>query len=284
MGMIKKSALDIYRTFKQEIAKERIYDNTRGSSLLFEARTGVLRTKTYRAKYEGVDTVCKVARDHLINNDSMEVVCGIVSPVSDGYGKAGLTAANHRCRMLSLALATSSWIRLDTWECEQESWTKTRRVLDHHRQRIAVEGLPTQSGPKRRRRRQSNDNLIESVSNVQLMLLCGADLLQSFQVPGLWADKDVKHILTQYGLVVVTRHGYDVPRIIYENDILYRHRHHIHVVTEWITNEISSTAVRRALMRGESVKYLIQDSVIDYIRQHGLYMDSIMDESTCRVL
>ncbi|KAL3226495.1 hypothetical protein MRX96_004388 [Rhipicephalus microplus] len=88
----------------------------------------------------------------------------------------------------------------------------------------------------------------------------------------------IEHILTQYGLVVVTRHGFDVPRIIYENDILYRHRHHIRVVTEWITNEISSTAVRRALMRGESVKYLIQDSVIDYIRQHGLYMESIMDD------
>ncbi|KAH7958035.1 hypothetical protein HPB51_027981 [Rhipicephalus microplus] len=55
IGMTKKSALEIYRTFKQEITKERIYDNTRGSSLLFEARTGVLRTKTYRAKYEGVD-------------------------------------------------------------------------------------------------------------------------------------------------------------------------------------------------------------------------------------
>ncbi|KAH7932370.1 hypothetical protein HPB51_029334 [Rhipicephalus microplus] len=55
IGMIKKSALEIYRTFKQEIAKERIYGNTRGS-ILFEARTGVLRTKTYRAKYEGVDT------------------------------------------------------------------------------------------------------------------------------------------------------------------------------------------------------------------------------------
>ncbi|KAH8039550.1 hypothetical protein HPB51_007452 [Rhipicephalus microplus] len=52
IGMIKKSALEIYRTIKQEIAKERIYDNTRGSSLLFEARTGVLRTKTYQAKHE----------------------------------------------------------------------------------------------------------------------------------------------------------------------------------------------------------------------------------------
>ncbi|KAH8035691.1 hypothetical protein HPB51_007935 [Rhipicephalus microplus] len=68
MGMIKKSALEIYRTFKQEIAKERIYDNTRGSSLLFEARTGVLRTKTYRAKYEGVDTVCTRRFDDIVEH------------------------------------------------------------------------------------------------------------------------------------------------------------------------------------------------------------------------
>lgn len=72
--------------------------------------------------------------------------------------------------------------------------------------------------------------------------------------------------------MVVTRAGYDVARIIYDTDILYRLRSHIHIVTEWIPNEISATAVRRALMRGESVKYLLQDSVIDYIRENSLYM------------
>lgn len=45
----------------------------------------------------------------------------------------------------------------------------------------------------------------------------------------------------------------------------------IHIVTEWITNEVSSTKVRRALRRGESVKYLVQDSVIDYIYKNALY-------------
>ncbi|XP_077495541.1 nicotinamide mononucleotide adenylyltransferase isoform X3 [Amblyomma americanum] len=219
----------------------------------------------------------ELARDSL-SSPSVEVVCGLMSPVSDGYGKLGLAPANHRCRMLSLALASSSWVRLDTWECEQDSWTQTRRVLDHHRQRIASEGLPTHSGAKRRRRRQSNDNLNEAFSNVQLMLLCGADLLQSFRVPGLWCDEDIEHILTQYGLVVVTRSGYDVARTIYELDILYRHRSHIHMVTEWIPNEISSTAIRRALKRGESVKYLLQDSVIDYIQQHGLYTQSRIED------
>lgn len=220
----------------------------------------------------------ELARDHLSSSSSVEVVCGLMSPVADSYSKAGLVPATHRCRMLSLALASNPWVRLDTWECEQKCWTETRRVLDHHRQRLSAEGLPTQTGPKRRRRRQSNENLNDASSNVQLMLLCGADLMQSFRVPGLWADQDIEHILTQYGLVVVTRAGYDVARIIYDTDILYRLRSHIHVVTEWIPNEISATAVRRALMRGESVKYLLQDSVIDYIRENSLYMHSSTED------
>lgn len=36
-------------------------------------------------------------------------------------------------------------------------------------------------------------------------------------------------------------------------------------------NEISSTKIRRALGRGESVRYLIQDPVLDYIEANKLY-------------
>lgn len=42
-------------------------------------------------------------------------------------------------------------------------------------------------------------------------------------------------------------------------------------MTEWIPNEISSTKVRRALYRNESVKFLISESVESYIKEHGLY-------------
>lgn len=45
----------------------------------------------------------------------------------------------------------------------------------------------------------------------------------------------------------------------------------IQIVTEWITNEISSTKIRRCIRRSESIKYLVPDSVIDYIYKFGLY-------------
>lgn len=35
------------------------------------------------------------------------------------------------------------------------------------------------------------NNIREMTGNVQVKLLCGADLLESFAVPGLWAQEDV---------------------------------------------------------------------------------------------
>jgi nicotinamide mononucleotide adenylyltransferase len=43
------------------------------------------------------------------------------------------------------------------------------------------------------------------------------------------------------------------------------------IVDELIHNDVSSTKVRRNIMRGLSVKYLIADSVINYIKTHQLY-------------
>ncbi|KAH9380510.1 hypothetical protein HPB48_013952 [Haemaphysalis longicornis] len=56
---LEKPALNIYSRNKTDIEKESIYDNARGSGLLCEARSGVLRTRVLRAKFtEGLDTTC----------------------------------------------------------------------------------------------------------------------------------------------------------------------------------------------------------------------------------
>uniref|UniRef100_A0A6M2D5X3 Putative tick transposon n=1 Tax=Rhipicephalus microplus TaxID=6941 RepID=A0A6M2D5X3_RHIMP len=85
-GMIKKSAQEIYQTFKQEMAKERVYDNTRGSSLLFEARTGVLGTKTYRAKYEGVDILCSACGEAEVTPEHLIMFCKVLHPIVQNDG------------------------------------------------------------------------------------------------------------------------------------------------------------------------------------------------------
>lgn len=85
---------------------------------------------------------------------------------------------------------------------------------------------------------------------VKVMLLCGADVLESFAKPGLWNIKDVSEyfwstwshfyvwyngtdwiylifqietIVGQHGIVVITREGTNPYRFIYESDVLTKH-------------------------------------------------------------
>lgn len=54
-----------------------------------------------------------------------QVVGGIVSPVSDSYGKRGLVPARHRVAMARLALHSSGWVTVDDWESRQPDWSET---------------------------------------------------------------------------------------------------------------------------------------------------------------
>uniref|UniRef100_A0A1I8F4R3 CTP_transf_like domain-containing protein n=1 Tax=Macrostomum lignano TaxID=282301 RepID=A0A1I8F4R3_9PLAT len=75
----------------------------------------------------------------------------------------------------------------------------------------------------------------------RLMLLCGADLLASFARPGLWRTEDMVTIARDYGMVVLARSGFNPQKFIYECD---------------------------AINPFESVRYLLPDSVIDYVYRH----------------
>jgi len=227
----------------------------------------------------------EIARDHLHRLGQYNVIAGIISPVRDGYGKKGLVPANHRLAMVQHSVKTSDWIKLDPWECEQDAWLETRKVLEHHQNNL-TSIVNDNKSPKKRKLDHvgphgdviDNANSIvptnlnwENSHPVQLKLLCGADLLESFGTPGLWKEEDIAEIVSKYGLVVITREGSNPYKFIYESDVLHKYQHNIHIVTEWITNEVSATKIRRALQRGESVKYLVQDSVVDYIKANHLY-------------
>ncbi|KAF3823345.1 hypothetical protein GH733_010781 [Mirounga leonina] len=150
------------------------------------------------------------------------VIGGIVSPVHDSYGKQGLVSSRHRLIMCQLAVQNSDWIRVDPWECYQDTWQTTCSVLEHHRdlmKRVTGCILSNVNTPsmtpvilgkvgeslsriccvrppvERFTFVDENANLgtvmrYEEIE-LRILLLCGSDLLESFCIPGLWNEADV---------------------------------------------------------------------------------------------
>ncbi|XP_073679367.1 nicotinamide/nicotinic acid mononucleotide adenylyltransferase 1 [Garra rufa] len=223
----------------------------------------------------------ELARDHLEDTGRYRVVKGIISPVGDSYKKKGLIEARHRLEMARLATQNSDWITVDDWESQQPEWVETAKVVRHHHAELISsennnDDVDTVKCGKRRKL-EKNENIRQSSSNntgadpPYLNLLCGADVLESFGVPNLWKPEDIEEIVGRYGVACITRCGSDPEKFINQSDVLYKHRKNIHLVREWVTNEISATHVRRALRRRQSVRYLLPDPVVSYIEERSLY-------------
>nr|KAF6506871.1 nicotinamide nucleotide adenylyltransferase 1 [Rousettus aegyptiacus] len=202
----------------------------------------------------------ELAKDYMNGTGKYRVIKGIISPVGDAYKKKGLISAHHRVIMAELATKNSEWVEVDTWESLQQDSPGLerpgrKRKWTEQSQEFNQKKFPepkTKDGPK-------------------IKLLCGADILESFGVPNLWKSEDITKIVGDYGLICVTRAGNDAQKFIYESDVLWKHQNNIHLVNEWITNDISSTKIRRALRRGQSIRYLVPDLVREYIEKHNLY-------------
>ena len=92
-----------------------------------------------------------------------------------------------------------------------------------------------------------------------LHFIMGSDSL--LELPG-WRDPD--DLVRRFPLVVLPRPGFDVSKASpsYLSNA---------VIVSGISVAISSTLVRKRLLEGISVRYLIPGPVLDYVRRNGLY-------------
>ncbi len=101
--------------------------------------------------------------------------------------------------MLELALDNHEWVKLDKWEAMKDEWTLTVDVLRHHREKL--------------KKIYGNDT--------QLMFLCGADLLESFLIPGVWKNDHVSkkcHVIlcgTKSYMIILKNCKFDFTQLFY---------------------------------------------------------------------
>ncbi|CAF0985341.1 unnamed protein product [Adineta ricciae] len=196
----------------------------------------------------------ELARDYY-HLRSIQVLEGIISPVSDSYGKAGLVKVDHRIEMLKASIKNDKWLRVDTWEAEQTSWTRTKLVLDYHHEMVKQK-----YGEK-----------------TGVRFLSGADVVRTMFNAKVWLPQDIDDIMTKYGVACITRltapesgqGGATTPDVKEGMPDLWKK--HTEVIQDWVVNDISSTNIRNKLKKGCSVKYIVPDGAIDVIRQYGLY-------------
>jgi nicotinamide mononucleotide adenylyltransferase len=191
------------------------------------------------------------ARDAL-QDAGYEVLGGYISPVHDSYKKKGLAPAEHRVKMCNAAVETSDWIMVDSWECKQSEYLTTILVLNHIFNNV-------------------NDGLTPKQKPVEVRLICGGDLVESFTTPGVWAVEDMREILENFGLVSLERAGTNLEEVIKNFQLLSEFKNKVFILKQTIPNEISSTRVREEIMKGHSIRYLTPDPVVEYIKANGLY-------------
>lgn len=227
----------------------------------------------------------EMASDYAKFNTKYEIVGGFLSPVSEAYKKQGLASAKHRIQMCSFAASiTSDWLSCDPWEAIQPDYVPTAQVLDHfdHEINTVLGGCEDVHGNKQ---------------PVRIALLAGADLIQTMSTPGVWSEKDLDHILGNFGAFIIERTGTDIDEALAG---LKQYQDKIHVIPQVIIvrhysqtptghdqssgdevyaditssqNDVSSTKVRLMRKRDLSLRYVVPDPVIDYIQEHGLYRE-----------
>jgi nicotinamide mononucleotide adenylyltransferase len=94
--------------------------------------------------------------------------------------------------------------------------------------------------------------------------------MYSMSQPGVWTEKDLAHILGDFGVFVLERAGTDIDEALAS---LKQWEDKIYYIPQVVPNEISSTKVRLLLKRQMSIDYLTPNDVIKYIEENGLYQD-----------
>ena len=154
-------------------------------------------------------------------------------------------------------------------------WQKERSNVADAEHRYLMTVIATASNPHFRVSRMEIDRpgptytietlrrLRGEIGDVELYFITGADAILQ-----ILSWKDPEEVLGEARFIAATRPGYDLDRLEKELPAGFEDRVH---VLEIPALAISSTDVRRRVLQGRPVRYLLPEGVARYVEKNGLY-------------
>lgn len=145
--------------------------------------------------------------------------------------------AEHRSKMLKLAVSDNNHFKISDWELRQEEKSYTAHTVKYFK---------------------------DIYGDKKVKLIIGTDsLAEIFN----WYQPE--YILENTELIVAKRNNYSFTNIM-KDQRLREHEENINILNNSLI-EISSTLIRKLVKQNKSIKYLTLDSVIRYIEKNNLY-------------
>lgn len=176
--------------------------------------------------------------EQLLNSDkNIEKI--IFVPVSSKYNKEGLIEDKHRFNMLNLVCKTHPKFEVSDIEFNLPKQPYTFETL------------------------QSVQKLYP---NFEIRLIIGTDNLKEFNT---WYE--YQKLLAQFKVYVLARAEDNICEIIAQDDSISEYSSSFIKSNISVKTNLNSTFVRNEIKNENSVKFLLPDEIIDYIKNNNLY-------------
>lgn len=177
--------------------------------------------------------------EQLLNSDNnIEKI--IFVPVSNKYKKDELISDEHRFNMLNLVCKNNSRFEVSDIEFNCLRQPYTFETLQATQQRYPEH---------------------------EIRLIIGTDNLSKLDI---WYE--IEQLLSSFKVFVVARDEDNIEEIINNHNLLAKYSGSFIKSNISIRTNLSSTFVRNEIKKKNSVKYLLPDEVIEYIKNNKLYM------------
>ena len=183
-----------------------------------------------------------LAREKMLEM-GLDVVKTFMIPVHSAYKKKGLLPSDVRVEMCEAVCKKTKFLEVEKFEVEQKDYTPTVQTLRY----------------------------LRSKYNAHPFMVCGIDLVETFNNRDSWTEQEVVEILEDFGLCVLPRGRDNVdPKEVCR--LIEGREKRVHMIRSNPLRDVSSTLVRKELASDDHIPLdLIDPDVLKIIKEKKLY-------------